>query len=140
MGHRDPEDRFRATLRPRRELVEALWNLAYYATDRRRRKRQERKVSILKVPIWVQVGQAKLIARYRAHMKYLREPRELSKRTLTRQVAGLRELGLVSVINPSHYDKKRREWVHEHNVYSITYAGKLWIKRHARAVKIPLVV
>lgn len=140
MPARDPEERFRATLRPRRELVETLWNLAYYATDRRRRKRGHRKVSILEVPIWVQVGQAKLIARYRAHMKYLRAERALSKRTLTRQVAGLRALRLVSVINPSHYDRRRGRWVHEHNVYSITYLGKLWIKRHARAVKIPPVV
>jgi hypothetical protein len=140
MAHQDPEDRFRATLRPRRELLEALWNLAYYATDRRRRKRGERKVSILNVAIWVQVSQAGLIRRYLAHAEYLRELRPLSKRTLTRQVAGFRRLRLLSIINPSHFDRRRREWVHEHNVYSITYLGKLWIKRHARAVKIPLVV
>jgi len=117
-----------------------LWNLAYYATDRRRRERRERKVSVLKVAIWVQVSQAGVLRRYHAHMEYLRAERPLSKRTLTRQVAGLRRLKLLSVINPSHFDRKRREWVHEHNVYSIPYLGKLWIKRHARSVKIASVV
>ena len=137
MAHQDPEDRFRATLRPRREILEALWNLAYYATYWRRRRRGERKVCILKVEIWIQVSQAGLNRAYRRHMQYLRADRHLSTRTLRRQVAGFRRLKLVSVVHPSHFDRRRQEWVNEHNVYTVTYLGKLWIKRHARAVKMP---
>lgn len=140
LAHRHPDDRFLATLRPRRELLEALWNLAYWSTDKRRRRAQLRKVSVLKVPIWCQASQPRLLARYQAHLAYLKEPRTLSKRTLTRQVTGFRRLKLVAVTHQSHYDKSRGGWVHEPNVYTITYLGKLWIKRHARAVKIHLVV
>jgi hypothetical protein len=135
-----PHDRELSTLRPRRELLEALWNLAYWATDRRRRKAGVPKVSILKVNIWVQASQARLIARYRAHLAYLKEPRPISRRTLTRQVAGFRRLKLIAVKNFSDFDRRRGAWVQQHNVYTVTYLGKLWIKRHARSVKIPLVV
>lgn len=140
LRHDHPEDRFLAALRPLPALLEALWNLAYYATDRRRRKVNARKVSILKVPVWVQVRQSKLIERYRAHLKYLQAPRPICRRTLTRQMNAFRRDGLVRVINPSYFDKARGEWVTEPNVYTITYRGKLWIKRHARAVTNQLVV
>ncbi len=140
MTRRAPHDREHSTLRPRRELLEALWNLAYWSTDNRRRRAGHRKVSILKVPIWVQASQARLLARYRAHLAYLKEPRSMAARTLSRQMAGFRRLKLVQVTAPSHYDRARGGWIHEPNVYTVTYLGKLWIKRHARSVKIPLVV
>lgn len=138
--HRHPEDRFSSTLRPRRELLEALWNLAYWDTNRRRRRRRAPRVSIFDVEIWVQASQARLIRRYQAHLAYLRAPASLSRRTLSRQVAGFRRLKLLMVTHPGHYDRRRARWVHQDNIYTITHAGKLWIKRHARATKIPSVV
>lgn len=138
--HQHPEDRFRATLRPRRELLEAIWNLAYYETNKRRRRRRAPRVSIFEVEIWTQASQARLIRRYLAHLAYLRAPAALSRRTLSRQVAGFRRLRLLAVTHPSHYDRRRAAWIHQDNIYTITHAGKLWIKRHARAVKIPSVV
>lgn len=141
LAHDTAADRFLAPLEPRRELLEALWNLAYWATDKRRRKAGLRKLSILKVEIWVQASQARFIAAYRRHLAYIKSAREpMVGRTLSRHVRRAREMKLVRVVNPSHYDRQRKTWIREDNVYTLTYFGKLWIKRHARSVKIPLVV
>lgn len=137
--HRHLEDRFTATLRPRRELLEAIWNAAIYQTDKRRRKAGAEKQPILRVRIWCQLSQVQVIAAYVRHQKYLDEPHPITSRTLTRQVAGLRHLELVNVIHPVSKDG-RGGFRREPNVYVITHAGKLWIKRHARAVQIPQVV
>lgn len=119
--------------------MEAIWNFALYKTDRRRRREGLAKEPILRVAIWAQIDQAALIARYQAHQAYLDEPHPITRRTLTRQVACLKSLDLVRVIRPTKPDG-RGGWRREANVYSITRAGKLWIKKHARAVQIPLVV
>jgi hypothetical protein len=136
----DPHDRDRSTLHPRRELLEALWSLAYFDTNRRRRRAGERRRSILKVEIWCQANQARVIAAYRRHAKYLHDPRPLARRTLTRQMNGFARRRLVIVQDRSRFNRKRGEWIQQANFYTITHAGKLWIKRHARAVQIPLVV
>ncbi len=137
--HQHVEDRFRAPLRPRRELMEAIWNFALHKTDRRRRRQGVPQVSIFRVNIWAQIGQAALIGRYGAHLDYLGESHPITPRTLTRQVACLRALDLVRVVHPVSPDG-RGGFRREANVYSITRTGKLWIKKHGRAVRIPLVV
>lgn len=141
LAHDHRDDRFREPLEPRRELLEALWNLAYWETDRRRRKAGARKISILKVAIWVQASQARVIAAYRRHLKYLKSLRApYSRRTLSRHVRRAKDQKLVAVRHPHYYDRKRQTWIREDTVYTVTYFGKLWIKRNARSVKIPLVV
>lgn len=144
LAHEHPEDRFLSTLRPRRELVEALIAYAIHMSGRRRRKRGVRQAELLKVveldEIWVQASRAKLIERYQAHLEYLEREHPISPRTLTRQIAGIKQQKLLTVIDPSHFDERRREWVQQRNIYTITRAGILWIRRHARSLKIPSVV
>jgi hypothetical protein len=141
LAHDRLDDRFLAPLEPRRELLEALCSLAFWATDKRRRKAGLRKLSILKVEIWVQASQARVIAAYRRHLAYIKSAREpMVGRTLSRHVRRAKEMKLLRVVNPSHYDRRRKTWIREDNVYTLSYFGKLWIKRHARSVKIPLVV
>lgn len=137
---REIHDRCKSTLRPRRELLEALFNFAVHKTDRRRRRARAPRVPLLRVALWCELGQDALLAAYRRHARYLKDERGMTKRTLTRQVAGFRRMRLVEVINPSHYDRRTGRWIHRHNVYTFTRAGVLWIKRHARAVRIPSVI
>lgn len=139
--HRSPEDRFLASLHPLPALLEALWNLAYYRTDKRRRKAGARKVSVLKVHVWCQASRAEVIAAYRRHLKYIREPRSITPRTLTRQLTAFKRDGLLKAVQPSPvWNASLQLWVAQPNVYTITYRGKLWIKKHARAITNQLVV
>lgn len=144
LAHRHPEDRLYAPLRLRRELFEALFAYAIYVTGRRRRRRGVTPIDILKVAdageLWCKAGQQKVLERYQEHAAYLELEHPMSPRTLTRHVALAKRLKLVNVGNYSRFDARAGGWVQERNVYTITRAGVLWIKRHARALKIPSVV
>jgi DNA-binding transcriptional ArsR family regulator len=153
--HRELEDRNRAPLRPRRELLESLVAYAVYLSARRRRRQRLKPAPINTVAdrgqIWFKGHRGKVLERFREHAFYLehgraRRPGErhgraelhhMSPRTLTRHVAALRRDRLVAVGNFSRFDRRRGEWIQEPNVYTITRAGVLWITRHARALQIP---
>ena len=138
--HRSLDDRFQAPLRPRRELLEALWNFALWKTMRRRRRARLPMLALLKVTVWCQLSQAALIDAYCRHLKYLSLSHPITRRTLTRQLAAFRRDQLISVMQPRDPDRRTGKWRLEHNIYTITRAGILWIKKHGRAVKIPQVV
>lgn len=136
-----PHDRDASTLRPRRELFEALFAYAVFLSARRRRRKQLKPRPLNAAAdageIWFKGNQVKVIERYMAHVAYLRLDVRLSLRTLSRQIRGLRRLRRLVVGNYSRFDRQRWTWHQEPNVYTITRAGVLWIKRHARALKIP---
>jgi DNA-binding transcriptional ArsR family regulator len=142
-AHRHLEDRFQAPLQPRRELVEALCAYAVHVSALRRRRRSDRLAPINRVAdqggIWCQLSQAKLIRRYRAHLAYLMRHQTITPRTLSRHLLAMRRASLVIVTRPVRRDRSGG-FIREHNVYTITRTGILWIRRHARALRIPSVV
>lgn len=141
LAHHHPDDRNVAPLRPRRELFEALFAYAVHLSARRRKRAELRPAPINAVAergqIWFKARRGQLLVRYHAHVKYLGLVHPMSPRTLTRHVARLRRLRLVAVGNYSRFDHQRDRWLQEPNVYTITRDGVLWIKRHARALRIP---
>jgi hypothetical protein len=136
------EDRDQSTLKLRlvRPFLEALWNLALFDTDKRRRAERVRKAPLTKVAIWSQASQARLRAAYRRHTRHERDPHDVPPRTMSRRVNALKRRKFVAVISPRYFDTRQQKWVVDANVYVITYRGKLWIKRNAIASRIPLVV
>lgn len=151
LAHKHVDDRFRAPLRFRPELLIALTKRAMYLSALRRRKAGKRPTRrVLDVAdngqIWLQKPQGYVLQLYRDQAEYLRKQTghanvpPISVRTLERNVRLLRDRKLIQVDNPSRYDKRRGAWVQQHNIYIINRAALLWINANARSIKIPLVV
>lgn len=140
LKHREPEDRFASTLRPRRELFEALWNFALFRTRQRRRKANAPLAPLSRVNVWCQLRLAALLGCYVRHMKHLGEPMSMSVRTMQRHLGAFKAMELVRIDQERYFDRKRRVYVMRPNVYAITRRGQLWIKKHVDATKIPEVV
>jgi hypothetical protein len=149
---RPPEERFLYALRPRWEILEAIWQFAIWKVDKARRRKGLPKKSITNVNIWCQLSRAGLIAKYFDRLDYLDKlscrdqpyrlvDPTLDPRTVTRHVATFKRLHLIEVQQPApRFNRKRNDWVKQPNVYTFTYAGILWIKKRKSSLTVPLVV
>lgn len=143
--HKHLEDRYHAPLEFREWLFIAMVKRAIHLAQRRRRRAGVKLENVLAVAdrgeIWLQRRQEGVLAIYGEQLRYLERRRPTcSTKTLTRNVNAMKDQKLIKVDNYSRYDHRRGKWVQMPNVYTITRAGILWIRRNARALKIPSVV
>lgn len=114
-----------ATLKPRIELLEVLYNLAAF---------QGRAVK----KIWCIVRQSVLIREYLRYMKrYGRDQLTMSRRTLNYQLAGLvRDRFLRRQPRPTRNPKTGKP-IFRPTLYELTTRGNLWVKKRLGWVKNP---